>query len=226
MSLIKRYGTFWLALATFCTIPLLIAGSQGLLVPNVPLDNEVIDMAKDSQGRLIVVGRFRPINIMRLTPNLTVDTAFHGKFQVGGADGKISSVAVDGDDNIFLAGDFSRFDDAAVKYLVKISNKGGVDYQFLNSLGTGFDGPIERIAIDRKDTIMVSGLFKTFNGEPVEGCALLDSVGNLLKGCTVSVSTIVEDGRGGGFFLGTQSGTKAAVSHSDDKSEGGTSYGH
>ena len=183
-------------------------------------------MAIQSDGKIVVVGRFTSFNgntrryIIRLNSNGTEDTSFYTNLGTGftNAGLGLSTAAIQSDGKIIVGGSSTTFKGNTRKYLVRLNSSGTEDTSFYTNLGTSFGGSggytirVEIVRIQSDGKILVGGNFDTFNGNTRKRLVRLNSNGtedtsfytNLGTGFSGAVETITlqSDGKilvGGAF---------------------------
>lgn len=83
------------------------------------------------------------------------------------------------DGNIIIVGSFTSYNGASAGHIAKVSaTTGALDPSFIT--GSGFDGLILSIKYNKTlHRFIVAGLFKNYNGKPVNGLAMLKEDGSL-----------------------------------------------
>ena len=135
--------------------------------------NSVVNaIALQPDGKLIVAGSFTEYNqananfLVRLNPDGTRDTGF----AIGlGPDAQVRSLALTGDGNLLIGGDFTSVTGVASRRLAKISTNGVVDISFAQNLGTGFDDRVLALAV-QNTSVIVGGQFTKASGLTRQGC--------------------------------------------------------
>jgi len=189
----------------------------------------VRSVAIDSQGRMVVVGDFSqagvaPNNrtrnrIARFAVDGTLDTGFNPDLN-----GNTFSVAIDGNDKIVIAGEFTAVDGGGTwrEGLARLNEDGTADTSFADPQITG--GAVYSLKIDQNGRIVVGGAFTSAGGQSYAKLARFTAAGALdtsfvppsFSGGTAAVNalTIDSDGRiviGGDFTqVGGQPRTYAA----------------
>ncbi len=195
------------ALVTFFGVKLVVAT---LDKPN----DEVLSAALQSDGKIILSGKFTENRLMRKNTDGTDDDTFSSTWQLGGFNLPVHSVAVQADDKIIAAGEFSNFDDTLAGHIARLNANGTLDTEFMRNLGTGFDDSVITVAIQDDGKILAGGLFMSFNGTSVRRVARLNLDGTLdtsfapMSGFDAPVLTIESQPNGeilvGGEFRGYQ----------------------
>ncbi len=142
-------------------------------------DNEVLATAIQSTGKLILGGRFLDARIQRRNANGTVDDTFSQFWSAGGFNGAVMALAVQSDDWILAAGEFTNFDSSLAGHIARLKSDGSLDTAFANAMGTGFDDTVSSVAVQPDGKILVGGSFSAFNGSVVKRVARLNADGTL-----------------------------------------------
>ncbi len=142
-----------------------------------------VTRACDASDRLYVSGHFvtydnQPvISLMRLFPDGRLDrgfatgSGFHHILpppRVGPTLDAPAIVCAEGNaGTLYAYGQFNRYNDMVVGHLVRLRADGTLDPSF--AIGSGFDDEVLAVvpAGDGSGAVYVSGLFRTFNGQPV-----------------------------------------------------------
>ena len=139
--------------------------SSGLGVTN-GTDQDVMAVAVDNAGRVIIGGNFSTVNgtnwnhIGRLLPNGSVDTSFNLGL---GADGNILALAVQPDNSIILGGAFHNFNLLSRNSIARLTPGGALDPTF--APGSGFDDIVYSLVLQPSDgNLLVGGQFTMYNG--------------------------------------------------------------
>lgn len=115
----------------------------------------------------------------------TMDSTFHfnatTKRSPEAGNGSINDVVMLTDGSFVLAGDFTTFNGISKNRIVKINSDGSIDPAFQS--GSGFDGEINSITYNSTTRkIMVTGNFKSYNGQPKGGVVMLNEDGTADSG--------------------------------------------
>jgi uncharacterized delta-60 repeat protein len=89
------------------------------------------------------------------------------------------TVAVQDDGKSIVGGSFTSFSGSSVNRIVRLSQNGSLDSQFITNIGTGAQGQISRVIVQTDQKILLTGRFTTFNGSSAQGIARLNSDGSL-----------------------------------------------
>lgn len=156
------------------------------------LDDSVISMVLQPDGKIIVVGGFTSYDettrrfIARINSNGSLDTSFA---PVGtGFDRFIRGVALQADGKIIVGGGFTSYNGTSIPYLARLNSNGSLDTEFTQD-GDGLDYFVNAIAIQSNGKILVGGEFGAYNGTASPYLLRLDSDGGL-------DTTFAQDGTG------------------------------
>ena len=126
-----------------------------------------------------------------------------------GADFHVTTVAIQGDGKLLVAGEFSKFNDINRRKVARLNADGSVDESF-QSGGTGANDTVYALAVQADGKIIIGGRFSSFDGVSRSRIARLNSDGTLDEGFNpgsgasgnVYALAIQEDGRvvWGGMF--------------------------
>lgn len=122
-------------------------------------------MTLQSDGKIIIGGPFTTYNgtgrkgVARLLPGGALDTTFD---PLAGADNWVNSVALQPDGKVALGGIFTNFNNVVVNHITRLGTNGAPDATF--SAGTGFNDAVQSLIRCADGTIVVGGLFTSYNG--------------------------------------------------------------
>jgi len=136
----------------------------------------------DSQGSNIIVGGdFTAISnvysngIARMSSS---SGQMDDLFDVGtGFNGTVSTIKVQADNYIVVGGKFTQFNGVSRNRIARLGPDGWLDTGF--SVGTGFNGDVYAIRIQPDGKILVGGEFTSYDGDPVNLIARLNTDGTL-----------------------------------------------
>ncbi|MBK9246590.1 MAG: T9SS type A sorting domain-containing protein [Ignavibacteria bacterium] len=135
------------------------------------LDEEAIHIALQTDGKLIVTGRFNMYNgvranrIVRINTDGSIDPTFNSG---QGFDDNVANSAIQSDGKIIVVGNFQAYFDTTLKdhsLIIRLLPDGSVDNTFIK--GTGFkflNGGLAQSALILHDKIYVAGLINQYNG--------------------------------------------------------------
>lgn len=144
-------------------------------------DNETFSLAIQSDNKIIVSGTFNGYdgNTVANIARLNSDGTFDSSFSTGtGFNDKVSSIVVQSDSKILMAGPFTTYDGNNIPYLIRLNSNGSVDGSFNTS--NNFDNTINSAVIQSNGKIIVGGVFNNYGSTAVShGIAQLSSNGTL-----------------------------------------------
>ncbi|WP_434369928.1 DUF5008 domain-containing protein [Sphingobacterium spiritivorum] len=115
-------------------------------------------------------------NVFRCDANGKLDSTF--VYNNKGANGIVTSAIQQNDGKIVLVGQFTSYNDKPAKNIVRLNLDGTVDESF--NVGSGADNSISEITYDSaKDKIVLSGVFKNFNGAVANNVVFLNTNGSV-----------------------------------------------
>ncbi len=133
-----------------------------------------------SDGKILATGYFSTVgsllmdNIVRLNTNGDVDATFNQKT---GANGSVYTSAKQEDGKLLIGGDFVTYNYETVNRIARLKKNGSLDPSF-NS-GTGANGTVKSIAVQPNGKIIIGGEFTSYNNEPCQQIARLNTDGTL-----------------------------------------------
>ncbi|MBL0129280.1 MAG: T9SS type A sorting domain-containing protein [Flavobacteriales bacterium] len=139
--------------------------------PGVGPDFDVNTIALQPDGKVVIGGAFTSFNglprnhIARLNANGTLDTGFNPN---AAPPGEVHAVVVDGNDKIWVGGEFAAVTGTTHKSIVRYNPDGSVDVSF--NAGTGVTvgvsaiGRIRSMCILPDQRMMIGGGFSSYNG--------------------------------------------------------------
>ncbi|MBN2159642.1 MAG: delta-60 repeat domain-containing protein [Spirochaetes bacterium] len=147
-------------------------------------NNDVKSLVIQGDGKVLVGGHFTQYNdtdvpdgIIRLNADGSVDTDFNS---VGtGANQPVYSLAIQRDGKVIIGGDFTLYNGLDVPdRIIRLNADGSVDSTFNNG-GTGADGGVVTMAIQRDGKVLVGGYFTTYNGPVPDRIIRLNTDGSV-----------------------------------------------
>src|SRR5437762_779239 len=133
--------------------------------PGTGADGEIIAAVLQSDGRIIVAGRFTSFNgfthngICRLNADGSVDQTFG---LGNGINNAALALALQSDGRIIVGGQFSQIDLTQRFNLARLNSDGSVDLSF--DPGNGPNGDVNAIIIQPDGRILIGGTFIGYNG--------------------------------------------------------------
>ena len=153
-------------------------------VPGSGPDGDVLAMAIQIDGRILIGGRFAAVNgtsrsgITRLNGDGSVDSSFDpgaGVYQA--ASNEVRAIKALPDGKILLAGAFTLFNGSNRNRVARLNSDGSLDLSF--DPGGGPDQPVNTVAMQPDDRILLGGLFEAVDGISRRRIARLNSDGSL-----------------------------------------------
>ena len=145
-------------------------------LPNFGTDQDVLALAIDGNGNIVVGGEFNYINasnfnyVARLLPSGAVDAAFQPGI---GPDDTVYCLAVETTNNneVLIGGSFQNFNLVSSPGIALLTSGGKLDPTF--NPGTGADNTIYSMLVQPDGNILIGGQFRNFNGTRRLGVARL-----------------------------------------------------
>lgn len=155
--------------------------------PGSGADDEVRQVAMQTDGKVVLAGLFRRINgtprhlIARINPNGSLDSDFSPQFPGD----EINAVVLQSDGKIVLGGRFDQVNGVPRKHLVRLDEDGSVDSGFdLNSIP---NRDISAAALQGDGKLILAGLFTSVGATPRNQIARLNADGSLDNGFKASL---------------------------------------
>jgi uncharacterized delta-60 repeat protein len=162
------------------------------------LGSQVIDIAVQADGRVLVGGSFKTVNgrAYRGLVRLNIDGTVDSSFKIGsGFDGDVRAIIVQPDGKIIVGGQFSSFNDLTRRYLVRLNEDGSLDSTAnFNASSDGFNNQVNAILLQPDGKILVGGGFSRFRTtENIGRLARFDASGNFDAGFNSAIGTGFDD---------------------------------
>jgi uncharacterized delta-60 repeat protein len=128
-------------------------------------NNTIKTAARQPDGKIIIAGSFTSYNhticnrIARIFPDGSLDNRF---ISGNGFNGQVFSVAIQSDQKILVAGNFTKYNGITYGRIVRLMADGTIDGSF--NTATGANGIIDVIIVQPDGKIILGGRFDTFNG--------------------------------------------------------------
>ena len=142
--------------------------------------HEVRSIVVQSDGKILIGGVFSSYSgmprsgIARLNGNGTLDTTFNPGT---GANSDVYSVALQSDRKVLIAGAFTSYNGTSRNRIARLNPDGTVDTSFVP--GSGADGTVVSMAIQRDGKVLIGGDFMSYNGTDSRRLARLNADGSL-----------------------------------------------
>lgn len=148
------------------------------------VDSEVLQVALQSNGKVIVGGTFATPSpgLARLNADGSPDVTFHGGTGVdtAGYAGGVSVLAVQPDDKIIIGGTFNTYDGVGRTNIARINADGTLDLSFDPGQGIGEIVPkVLAIVLQPDGRILIGGQFSSVDGTNRFSIARLNTDGTL-----------------------------------------------
>jgi uncharacterized repeat protein (TIGR01451 family)/uncharacterized delta-60 repeat protein len=140
----------------------------------------VLAMVTQPDQKAVIGGGFTAYNAMlrnriaRVNSDGTLDQTFNPG---NGADGLVTSLALQNNGSILMGGDFRSVNGINRYRVARLQPDGGVDVLF--NPGVGADDTVWSLALGASNSVIVVGQFNNFNNYPRSHVARLDSSGNV-----------------------------------------------
>jgi uncharacterized delta-60 repeat protein len=163
-------------------------------------------------GRSLVGGTFTSVNgiTRHRVARLNTDGSLDETFDPGsGPDGSVTHAVLQPDGKVVVAGTFTNVSGMGWRHIARLNADGTPDVAF--NPGTGVDGAIRSLALDRDGRILLAGPFTYVNGTRRKGVARLNADGTL--DAMFNPGTGVETGMfdRGAYCVGVQQDGKVLV---------------
>ena len=153
----------------------------------------VFSLDIQSDGKILCGGEFTNFNgitsqrIARLNSNGSLDATFTTNIGTG-FNNPVNSIVVQSDGKIVICGQFTSFNGVTVNRIVRLNTDGTRDASFTTNSGTGFNGETKALAIQSDGSIIVTGIFTTFDITDATNIARLNSDGTVDEDFTENVA--------------------------------------
>jgi uncharacterized delta-60 repeat protein len=144
----------------------------------------ILSIIIQKDNKILIGGNFDTYNgnssksyFLRLNADGSIDDTF----EIGtGANGGITSIVLQDDGKILLAGGINRFNGGpSVNYLFRINPDGSVDNTFNIGSGANYLGVIATLAVQQDGKIIAGGWFTSFNGVAKNHIVRLNTDGSI-----------------------------------------------
>jgi uncharacterized delta-60 repeat protein len=176
----KKIAFILLGLTLFsmtCTVPVyadLVPGQPDSgFDPGSAVDNEVVSIALQPDGKTLIGGRFTK-GIARLNRDGSLDTSF----AVGsGTNALVTTILIQPDGKLIISGDFTEFNGVECNKIARLNIDGSLDASF--SSGTGTNTTIIVSTLQQDGKVLIAGEFTNYDGNAVYRVARLNTDGSL-----------------------------------------------
>ena len=149
--------------------------------PDPGADQAIFALVVQPADQSVVIGgaftaynSFLRNGIARVNFDGTLDQSFDPG---NGADGLVTSLALQDDGRILMGGDFRSVNGINRYHVARLNTLGAVDTSF--NPGVGADDTVWSLALSTNGSIVVGGEFDNFNNYPRDHVARLDALGNV-----------------------------------------------
>ena len=183
--------------------------------------SHVYSMLAHPEGRVVLAGfsctgrgLCFPLLQARFSADAKVDNAFN---RASGIDGDVYSLILQPDGKALIGGMFSTVQGTSRNSIARLDSAGRLDFSF--DPGTGPDGPVSAVALQKDGRVLITGDFSAVNGISRNAVARLNADGSLDNSFVPGTSTneavyvsslaVQPDGRvliGGWSFFGLADG--------------------
>ncbi len=121
-------------------------------------------------------------NVIRFFPDGSLDSSFNYNFyqhkSKEGTNGPVNDAFMQDDGKLVMVGNFTKYDQERVNFIVRINKDGSIDRSF--RVGNGADNSISSIRYNKTTGhYVLAGAFHYFNGESHDGLVLLNKDGSV-----------------------------------------------
>ncbi len=148
--------------------------------PGAGASDKVDAVAVQPDGKILIGGDFLAFNntvrnrIARLRPDGSLDASFEPG---GGADGRVTAIAVAQDGKVLIGGYFQFFDGEQRRRIARLHADGSLDVSF--DPGSGANGPVWSLAPQADGKVLIGGDFSSFDGVGRNNLARVNADGSL-----------------------------------------------
>lgn len=184
-----------------------------------------------SDGKIVVGGQSGLYDgsnyyslIKRFNVNGTVDESFTSLKFSGNNSGHIRDIKQQSSGKLIVVGHFTSVDGSTHNRIVRLNTNGTIDETF-NS-GTGFNSTVLYIKILSDDSILIGGIFGSYNGDSYNNMVKLDLDGNIDSTFSNNLSFnsnvyAIEEDSSGGIYVGGWFNNRIAKLNSDGTTDNG-----
>lgn len=155
-----------------------------LLNSGLGFSGQVNTTETQSDGKIIIGGSFTDYdvyttnNIARINTDGSLDTTFTTNTGTG-FDVGVSSVKIQADGKILVAGGFAEYNGTRTSNIARINTDGTIDASFVSNAGDLFTGGVYNIGLQTDNKILVAGEFTGLNNLNINRITRLNSNGTL-----------------------------------------------
>jgi uncharacterized delta-60 repeat protein len=144
------------------------------------------DFVVQPDGKVVICGMFDTVggvprrSVARLLPSGALDLSFDagaGAEFFPGAAASVARILLQPDGKLLVLGDFARFNGTPRSSVARLNSDGSLDLSF--DVGAGPNSWMVNFALESDGSLLVSGNFTQFDGQPRQRVARLNSDGSL-----------------------------------------------
>ncbi|ACU07778.1 hypothetical protein FIC_01330 [Flavobacteriaceae bacterium 3519-10] len=159
--------------------------SQGGMGSTIPVELAYLAVVEHFSDKVVVGGNFTDYEgsglqkysyVVRFDEDGSLDYTFNPGGT--GPDGTVSGILKTPSRQLYLSGDFTKYNNVNMGRLTRINPDGTLDSGFNNG-GSGFDNTVKTVALQPDGKLLVGGTFTTYNGTPVNNIVRLNADGSL-----------------------------------------------
>ena len=143
-------------------------------------NSSVMVSTVQADNKILIAGEFTSYNgtPANKLARLTMDGKLDENFNVGfGADGLIKTIAVQSNNKVIIAGEFSNYNGTPINKIARLNEDGSLDTDF--NPGVGANNGISKVIIQPDGKLLLAGSFTTYNDAPVHGIIRLNVNGEV-----------------------------------------------
>ncbi|UTW63956.1 T9SS type A sorting domain-containing protein [bacterium SCSIO 12741] len=154
------------------------------------LSNTVNKLGLQSDGKILVGGWMSTYGDSVARNFFRLDV--HGNKEPGfpkgtGFNSTVQNFVIQPDGKIICVGNFTTYNGASAKYIIRINADGTPDASF--NTGTGFNNGVYEIQLQSDGKVLVAGLFTSYNGTAANRLIRLNSNGSIDNGFLTNIGT-------------------------------------
>jgi uncharacterized delta-60 repeat protein len=151
--------------------------------PGTGVSGVVEALALQNDGKIVVGGYFSAYNgvfskmLVRTNTDGSLDTTFKSYFEHSSDNSEVTTISLQPDGKMILAGNFSTYAGASRRHIVRVNANGTLDTSF--HVGNGPSDPVYCSALQPDGKILIGGHFGAYNGVLRRCIARLNTDGSL-----------------------------------------------
>ncbi len=166
---------------------------SGFVLAGTGFNNSVSALAVQVDGKVLVAGAFTLYNgtsrprIARLNVDGSLDATLAPTGS--GLNSAVRAIGLQSDGGVLVGGFFSSYNGTSRPNVARLNADGSLDTSFVHT-GTGLNGTVFALALQSNGTVVIGGVFESYNGAPRPKIARLNSTGSLDAGFSPSGSNL------------------------------------